>query len=1427
MSTPAADRNLLFGILALQMDFINQESLVAAMNAWVLDKRQSLGKVLLHQGRLTADLVQLLEALVNKHVQVHQGDPQQSLAALSSASSIRQQLSHIADPNLQASLAWITAEPNPQREATIGYEAARPAAPGARYRILRPHARGGLGEVFVAEDVELRREVALKEIRKEHAGDQNSRGRFVLEAEITGGLEHPGIVPVYGLGTSEDGRPYYAMRFIKGDNLKEAIERFHKAEGLRRHPGERNVAFRELLGRFVDVCNAIAYAHSRGVLHRDLKPGNIMLGKYGETLVVDWGLAKAVGRPDALAGLGEVTLHPGSADSDRPSTRLGTAIGTPAFMSPEQAAGKLDQLSPASDVYGLGATLYALLTGRAPVAGDTPEILRRVQQGELTPPRQVKSGVPLALEAICRKAMAQRPEDRYRTPLELAEEIEHWLADEPVAAYRDPWPARGGRWARRHRTLVTGLAAAALVAVVSLTVATVLLSAANQREVEARELAEHNGEDARRKGDEAQANFLLAKKHSEHAERESARAKANFQLARDAVEEYCTKVSNDLRLKEKDLEELRKDLLQSAVKFHQKFVQQHRDDPALRADLGRAYFELSQLLWDTNDMAGAIDVARQAVAIYEQLAQAEAGKGTYALPLARALVRSGMALDQATRHTESQKAYTRALEILEANRHQPGKSLDWRRAYLQTSRQLGYVLSDRMGAEAQAIAVLRKAAAFVDGEGKAKSSAPRDVLDQAEVFAQLGSILANAGKKQEGKTWCDRAMQTVEPLTAGKDVANALPASESASSALASLSSMYTYVDRTYFKMKELSKSLHASRQAVRCDQELMRLHPGVTRYQQWLATDLNDVARTLNTMGRKPEALVLFKESLKIKEDLVRRHPEVPDFQANLARSLHVLASETNDLAQARAYQERSESLLKEVTTRNPRIDTFQKTYASSIHVRALLRRRAGQLLEAIAALDQAIEVMAELVRTTDTAEHRNMLRSWCLEQTGLCLSANQPVPAAAAFRKALALNPTGTAVIFGYSAQLLNMGRPADAAPGFARVLALKPNLAAAQCNLGHCLVQQGRFVEGRAALLRGHELGLKTPGWRYLSAEWVRNADQLIQLDNRLTAIRAGLARPTGSKEELQLALFCHYRKNLYGPAVQFYAAAFAGTPALAENPVQGYRTQAARAAAQAAAGQGQDADKLNVADRSKLRRQALDWLQADLQRLAQTTATYQRGDKTVAQKPASFLDKLSGQAQKPGPTDILRVCDRLQRWQTTPDLASLRDDKALARLPDAELKDWRKLWDSVHALDKQAHTCFTEKHLAGTLTAQKQEQMHEVRLQAGTTYVFDLESTAFDTALRLEDDRGQKLDENNDIEPKVNLNSRLIFTPHKDGLYRLVATSFGRQGTGAFVLHIRSFPAPQAQPPEAKSPDQAKKAPGVPRRRRVSTGTADQQ
>jgi serine/threonine protein kinase len=479
-----ADRNLLFGILAVNLNFITRDQLIVAMNTWVLDKRKPLDAILVEQGSLTPQRQALLQALVEEHLRQHDNDPQQSLAAVSSVESIRKELAQLADPDVAASLKHVTVPQTPaDPAATVSVGA--PTAAGLRFRILRPHAKGGLGQVYVAEDQELHREVALKEIQDKHAGDSDSRTRFLIEAEITGALEHPGIVPVYGLGQYADGRPFYAMRLIRGDSLKEAIERFHQAEGLDRDPGARSLELRKLLGRFIDVCEAIQYAHDRGILHRDLKPGNIMLGKYGETLVVDWGLAKPLERPDSPSA--EPLLKPPSA-SGTAETVAGSAVGTPQYMSPEQAEGRLDLLGPASDVYSLGATLYCLLTGRSavedskadrPAQRDLGKLLGKVARGQFPRPRALSPRIDRPLEAICLKAMALHPGDRYRAPRELANDLEHWLAGEPVSAWPEPWYVKARRWVGKHRPFVTGAAAALVVGVISLTASTVLLADAN------------------------------------------------------------------------------------------------------------------------------------------------------------------------------------------------------------------------------------------------------------------------------------------------------------------------------------------------------------------------------------------------------------------------------------------------------------------------------------------------------------------------------------------------------------------------------------------------------------------------------------------------------------------------------------------------------------------------------------------------------------------------------------------------------------------------------------------------------------------------------------------------------------------------------------------------------------------------------------
>jgi eukaryotic-like serine/threonine-protein kinase len=486
MSDSRVDRNLLFGVLALQMDFITRDAFLGAIAAWVLQKAKPLGEFLVERESLAEGDRALLSAIAEEHVAHYRdGIPKGLTASLRPLDSVRRELEKVGDPELKAGIDRLMAM---QRQAQAEEPTLAPEGeargrdlPQAeeRFELLEKHATGGLGEVYVAYDRELNREVALKRLQERHAGSADSRIRFLIEAEITGGLEHPGIVPVYGMGMADDGRPYYAMRFIRGKTFRAAIDEFHARDA--RSPRKWRIGLRRLLGRFVAVCNAVEYAHSRGVIHRDLKPSNIMLGKYGETLVVDWGLAKASSLCKLMPHGEERRLEP-SSEAVSSETLPGSAIGTPGFMSPEQCEGRIADIGPASDIYTLGVALYLLLTGSEPFQGRTiAELLAKVRTGDFAPPRQCNASVPAQLEAVCLKAMQLAPADRYQTCAALAKDVERWLDDEPVTAYAEPLSARLFRWLRTHRLLTARAGGLAAGLMAGLIVTTILLGRANVR----------------------------------------------------------------------------------------------------------------------------------------------------------------------------------------------------------------------------------------------------------------------------------------------------------------------------------------------------------------------------------------------------------------------------------------------------------------------------------------------------------------------------------------------------------------------------------------------------------------------------------------------------------------------------------------------------------------------------------------------------------------------------------------------------------------------------------------------------------------------------------------------------------------------------------------------------------------------------------
>jgi len=298
-----------------------------------------------------------------------------------------------------------------------------------RYVIGEEVNRGGMGAILRGVDRDIRREVAIKVMLR--SKDLDRRLRFIAEAQIQGQLEHPNIVPVHELGQDARGRFYFAMKLVRGRSLRQVLDGLRQGDSQVEQCFTRNRA----LDVFLAVCNAVAFAHSRGVVHRDLKPDNVMLGDFGEVLVMDWGLAKTGTASGVIASETGVDtdllqrVQSMREESGSGHTRDGSVVGTPIYMPPEQAHGKLTEIDERSDVYSLGAILYELITWLPPVEGRTAfEVLRNVAAGKIVPPRTrvPERDIPAELEQIILKAMAHGKDDRYADVPELQQAIHRY-----------------------------------------------------------------------------------------------------------------------------------------------------------------------------------------------------------------------------------------------------------------------------------------------------------------------------------------------------------------------------------------------------------------------------------------------------------------------------------------------------------------------------------------------------------------------------------------------------------------------------------------------------------------------------------------------------------------------------------------------------------------------------------------------------------------------------------------------------------------------------------------------------------------------------------------------------------------------------------------------------------------------------------------
>jgi tetratricopeptide (TPR) repeat protein/tRNA A-37 threonylcarbamoyl transferase component Bud32 len=998
------------------------------------------------------------------------------------------------------------------------------------YEIEKELGRGGMGVVYKARQVSLNRAVALKLIKAGVLADAAELRRFQNEAEAVALLDHKGIVPVYEIGEHE-GQRYFSMKLVDGGNLAEQLPTF------KTNP-------RAAATLLAETAEAVRHAHMRGILHRDLKPANILIDAEGHPHVTDFGLAKRV------EGDAEVTLS-------------GAIIGTPAYMSPEQANGRRGSITTATDVYGLGAILYALLTGKAPFGGDSvDETLDAVRNRPPESPRKFNAHVPHDLETICLKCLDKDPRRRYASAHELADDLNNWHDSRPITARRVGATERAWLWCKR-KPAIAALAAAVAVAAVGGAGAVIAV--------------------------QTTANRLLEKKNvdllASNTELDKQRVRAEDREARaiDAVKRFGDAVANEPALKNAPaLDALRKRLLKEPLVFFRALrdrLQADRDTrPESLTRLAAAGFDLGQLSDEIGDKQDALIAYRESLAIRKKLADAN--------PEVTEL-QAGLA-----------KCYN----------------------------NIGLLLSDT-GQSAEALRVHESALAISQKLADADPGVTEFQAGLARSHHNIGILLGAIGKPVEALRAGESALAISQKLT---------DANPEVTEFQAGLAKNYNNIGNLLVATGKPVEALKACGSALAIWQKLADANPEVTEFQRHLAASHGGIALLLSATGRTDEAMQAHGSALAISRKLADANPAVAVFQADLARihnNVGVLLSVTGKPAEALGAHESALAIWTRLADANPEVTEHQSSLASSLGNVANMLGVTGKADEAMRAHGSAMAIQRRLAREhSESPEFASNLGATLNNMAMLDLDAKRFGEARVRLqeavewqRKALASNP---------------------AHPTYRQFLALHlENLIGAARGLGD--------PEGVANAER--ELAK------------LRDSDpEIVALDARLSSILGGEA-PKSNTERLAIARRA-YEKSLPAAAAKLWDDALDADPKLAEDRRAQTRYNAACAASLAAAGRGNDVPPPDDAAKTKLRRQALDWLNAELS----------------AWKRVSMIIE-------PGNNET--VAKTLSHWKVDTDLGVIRDVESLVKLPEAERAALRSFWADVEALRKRAEAKVT--------------------------------------------------------------------------------------------------------------------------------------